>query len=394
LSMLAMGAATIHFLARPHILSWLLTLVWFYLLDSSETNPSGGRKLFWLPVIMILWVNVHGGFLMGFFLLGIYILPSLLHLFRSRNSAQREVAGKRLRRLLLITLISTFATLVNPFGYKLHVHIYQYLSNRFLMGHIDEFQSPNFHGIAQKSFLLLCMVAIAALAARRIKPRLVELMLILFAIASGMYASRNLPTSAILLTLVIAPFLVMRSVEKSDAEPETAPETHNTISYFQSLAFRMETLEKRLRGHLLPVLVVLAGLWICAHGGKLGAYQLMAASFSEHHFPVRAVDAIQQQHISGPIFTPDSWGGYLIYRLYPATKVVADDRHDLYGEQFFKDYLKVVRVEPDWEAVLKKNNVDWILMPTQSPLAGILSARQDWSVAYHDEVAILLQRKL
>jgi len=69
------------------------------------------------------------------------------------------------------------------------------------MGHIDEFQSPNFHGIAQQSFLLLCMVAIAALAARRIKPRLVELMLILFAVASGMYASRNLPTSAILLTL-------------------------------------------------------------------------------------------------------------------------------------------------------------------------------------------------
>ena len=49
-----------------------------------------------------------------------------------------------------------------------------------------------------------------------------------------------------------------------------------------------------------------------------------------------------------PVFCPDSWGGYLIYRLYPETKVVVDDRHDLYGEQFFKQYLKAVRIEPGW----------------------------------------------
>ena len=62
LSLLAITSSSIHFLARPHILSWLLTLFWFHLLDSSETTPSGGKKLLWLPVIMLLWVNVHGGF--------------------------------------------------------------------------------------------------------------------------------------------------------------------------------------------------------------------------------------------------------------------------------------------------------------------------------------------
>ena len=358
------------------------------MLDSSETNTSGGRKLFWLPVIMLLWVNVHGGFLMGFFLLGIYALPNLLQLVRSRNPAQQEAARKRFKRLLLVTILSAVASLANPYGYKLHTHVFQYLSNRFLMNHIDEFQSPNFHGIAQQCFLLLCLVSIAILAAKRGKPRSVELLVVLFAIATGMYASRNLPTSAILLTLVVAPFLSNRTAERSDAEPQ--PETR---SYLQSLAIRMETLEGRLRGHLLPVLTVLVVAWVCLHAGRLGANQLMAASFSEKRFPVGAVDILQQSHIEGPIFAPDDWGGYLIYRLYPVARVVADDRHDLYGEQFFKNYLKLVRVESGWEKVLQDNHAIWVLVPVNSALGGTIAERTNWIVVYRDDVAILLEKK-
>jgi len=323
-------------------------------------------------------------------LLGIYVLPNLLNFLRSRNPGQRDVSGKRLKRLAVVGLLSALASFINPYGYKLHVHVYQYLSNRFLMDHINEFQSPNFHGMAQQCFLLLCLVAIAALAVRRSQPRLVELLIVLFAIASGLYSSRNLPTSAILLTLVIAPLLSNRSSERSDAEPELEPEKN---SYFQSLALRMETLEKQLRGHLLPLLIVLMGLWVCSFGGRFGGQQLMAASFSDKNFPVRAVDILQQRHISDPIFAPDDWGGYLIYRLYPMGKVVADDRHDLYGERFFKDYLKLIRVEPGWEEVLKKDNSTWVLVPAESPLAAALEQKQAWRTEYRDNTAELFQKR-
>ena len=56
---------------------------------------------------------------------------------------------------------------MNPYGWKLHVHIYRYLSNRFLMDHIDEFQSPNFHGVAQKCFAGLLLLTLVALALKR-----------------------------------------------------------------------------------------------------------------------------------------------------------------------------------------------------------------------------------
>src|SRR5208337_3578184 len=128
LTLLAISASMIQFLARPHVLSWLFVLAWFWILDSTD-----------------------------------------------------------------------------PYGWKLHAHIYGYLSNRFLMDHIDEFQSPNFHGIAQKCFLALLLIAIAALAAGGRKLRLSEILLLLFAVYAGLYASRNIPVSSVLLVLLVGP---------------------------------------------------------------------------------------------------------------------------------------------------------------------------------------------
>jgi len=337
---------------------------------------------------MLLWVNVHGGFLMGFLLLGIYVLPNLLNFLRSRNPGQRDVSGKRLKRLAVVGLLSALASFINPYGYKLHVHVYQYLSNRFLMDHINEFQSPNFHGMAQQCFLLLCLVAIAALAARRGKPRLVELLTALFAIASGLYASRNLPTSAILLTLVIVPLLSNRSSERSDAEPELEPEKN---SYFQSLALRMETLEKQLRGHLLPLLIVLMGLWVCSFGGRLGSQQLMAASFSDKNFPARAVDILQQRQISDPIFAPDDWGGYLIYRFNGSRRVYFDGRSDFYGADYMKSYLKLIEVRPGWEQLLDEARFTHALLPNRYSLIPALQ-HLGWKKLYSDNAATLLEK--
>ena len=394
LLLLSMGAAAVHFLARPHVLSWLFVVLWFYILDSSESNPSGGRRLFWLPLLMLIWVNVHSGFLTGFFLLGLYLLSSVGHRLLSHNPGRRQLAGKRLQRLGLITLLCLAASLVNPYGYKLHDHIHQYLGDGFLIDHIDEFLSPNFHGAAQQCFLILVLVTIVVLATVRTKLRSVELLVVIFAVVSGMYATRNLPVSSILLTLMIAPLLGYRSAEDNDVDPKRGDYARGGIPYFQSLTLRMANMEHRLQGHLWPVIAVLAGVWICVHGGLLGHSQIISARFGEKRFPIEAVKVIHQRDISGPFFVPDYWGGYLIYELYPQAKVVVDDRHDLYGAQFFKDYLKVVRVEPGWEEVLKKDNAGCVLMPPQSPLAGILSTQPDWSVEYRDEMAVLLRRKV
>ena len=75
LLVLAVGASAVHFLARPHVVSWLLAVIWFEVVNAAAITPSreNHRRLFWLPALMLLWVNLHGGFLLGFVLLGAYL---------------------------------------------------------------------------------------------------------------------------------------------------------------------------------------------------------------------------------------------------------------------------------------------------------------------------------
>lgn len=119
----------------------------------------------------------------------------------------------------------------------------------------------------------------------------------------------------------------------------------------------------------------------------------MDAHFSATRFPVQAVDYVANADIREPIFTPDYWGGYLIYRLYPRNQVIVDDRHDLYGEEFFKNYLKVVRVEPGWDQVLRDDRANWVLVPAESTLGNILKEHPGWERVYEDEVGVLFRRK-
>jgi hypothetical protein len=251
------------------------------------------------------------------------------------------------------------------------------------MDHIDEFQSPNFHYVAQKCFAGLLLLTMVAFAAKRRKVSASDGLLVLFAVYAGLYASRNIPVSSLLLILVIGPWL-------SDGMERLA----ERVAFRRGLAFtpflqRMKAVEIGLRGHLWPAAVIVMTCWIAAHGGKMGIEQLMDAHFDAKRFPARAVDYLEKNGIAGPTLSPDYWGGYLIYRLYPRARVVVDDRHDFYGGEFLKSYLKMVHVEPGWEDFLRQHPAGCVVVPKESALANILAETADWRRTYADEAAVV-----
>jgi len=399
LVLLAASASMIHFLARPHVVSWLFTVAWFWILESSSAAFRGpdsssdfeARRtwhLWLLPLSMLAWVNLHGGFLVGFVLLAIYWISATRQWFKRRGDRFDDVmqkirAGRRVRALTVSGILSGLATLVNPYGFHLHVHIFRYLSNRFLMDHIDEFQSPNFHYVAQKCFAALLLLTLVALAAKRREVNTSQGLVVLFGVYSGLYASRNIPVSSLLLILVIGPWL-------SDAMARLAEKRQGLDS--TPFLHRMQAVELSLRGHLWPILAIALTCWIAAHGGKLGATPLMDAHFDGKRFPVAAVNFLEKQNVQGPLVSPDFWGGYLIYRLYPRVRMVVDDRHDFYGEEFLKSYLKMVHVEPGWEDFLQQHPAHCVLVPKDSGLANILAETSGWKAIYNDEVAVAFMR--
>src|SRR5262249_50043037 len=280
-------------------------------------------------------------------------------------------------------------TFINPYGYKLHIHIYEYLSDRFLMDHIEEFGSPNFHGVAQQCFVILLLITFVAMAAAARKIRFSHLLVLVFAAYSGLYASRNLPISALLIVLIIAPIL-SQEVAEAGKGPSVLGRIFRKYSAF---AERVQRMENAARGHVWPIAIVLVGIVVCLQGGRLGSRQLMNARFDDQRFPAAAVDFIQQRGIHDPIFTPDYWAGFLVYRLYPQNRVFIDDRHDFYGDPYLKQYLRVIHVIPGWENVLAQESVRWILLPPDSSLANILLLKPQWKTVFEDERGRLFERQ-
>jgi hypothetical protein len=156
---------------------------------------------------------------------------------------------------------------------------------------------------------------------------------------------------------------------------------------------RMEAIEVGLRGHLWPIALVVLTCWIAAHDGKQGRKPLMDAHFDAKRFPVAAVSYLETQGVAGPLVSPDYWGGYLIYRLYPRVRMVVDDRHDFYGEEFLKSYLKMVHVEPGWEDFLRQHQAHCVVVPKDSPLANILGETVGWLAVYSDDVAVAFEKR-
>jgi hypothetical protein len=198
--------------------------------------------------------------------------------------------------------------------------------------------------------------------------------------------------SSLLLTLVIAP-LLSRQISEAATGQGIALWLRTCLTRYDAFASRMTGMETRFRGHLWPVAAMLLGLWVTAHGGWIGSRQVVNVRFRETRFPVQAADVIEQSGVREPVFAPDYWGGYLIYRLYPQVKVFVDDRHDLYGDQFIKNYLKVILVQPEWEKVLDEDQVNWVLVPTESSLANILKLSSRWKAIHEDKTAVLFEKQ-
>src|SRR5208283_5383038 len=456
LMLLAEAAATIHLYARPHIVSWLFSLLWFAVLNRWECWPRvagrcspfavcglpGGRIAIgeersanseqrttsvqrcepakvprWIPwffpASMLLWVNLHGGWIFGLALLGIFTFAAFVDRVRAPDEFAASRASQRARAMASAFAVSAVATLVNPYGWRLHAHIYRYLGDRYLMNRIDEFRSPDFHGWSQRSFAVILVLVLVAFAGNRLsgnrvpenrgKLRLSQLLVVLLAAYAGFYSSRNLPVSSMLLVLVAGPILWENFAALAD-KPGDWHWVRNGAARISNFSDRMGAQEMELRGHLWPVVSVAFAFAINHEGGWLGSRQLIHAQFDPKKVPAAAVTFLQQefqdsknkdkQPTTEPVFSTDSWGGYLIYRMYPERKVVVDDRHDLYGTDRVRQLLVLSQGESGWRSVLKEWQIRLAVLPNDSTLANLLrELPQDWGGLYEDKVAVVFERR-
>lgn len=362
---LAMAASQLHWLARPHIFSLLLSLLWYWLLDLYEYENQ--NHLYWLPPLMLLWVNLHGGFMFGFILLGVYLVGNIgAFIFSSAN--RREILQEKIQALALITLLCILVSLINPYGYHILLFPFKLTSDRFLMDNIQEYLSPNFHQRMPFRYLLFLLIGLLAVSGKRLTP--IELLLTLLLTHMALYSARYIPLFAIIVT----PILSRQAMQWLD-QPQS-----KWIDLFTTKLSGIASISAASRGHLWPV-AALVMVTISVTNGQVHY------KFDPQTNPVAAVEFLRTEHINGNMFNADQFGDYIIYAAWPYYKVFFDGRFDMYGSSRVREYLKITRLEPDWERVFRKYDIRWVICDANSALSVLFSNRHSWRLIYTDEVA-------
>jgi hypothetical protein len=349
--------------ARPEVASLVLTACFAYLLALFRWHRV--NRLWLLPPLMLLWVNVHAGFILGFALLGLTIAGQLLsRVWRQQGPGIADTQG--LRRLGAVSVACLAMVPLNPHGVSMLWYPFQVMSLRVLRGANQEWMPPNLHSPLGLMYLALLLGAFAAMALRRRRIDPTDLLLIGSFAFAGLVAARN----TVLFTLVAPPILTRYLVAQSTA---TATDTSGAVAARPGAAILWLLLIVVLATAALNVTVqlrptVMTGAW-------------------RRSLPVAAVDYIRRTHPPGPMFNTWAWGGYLMWALYPEYAVYVDGRTDLYGDAFLTEYLGVIAGSDDWRRLFREQHIRLVVVDTNAPLANALRHAPEWTQSYHDTLA-------
>jgi len=367
---LALLSSTLHWLARPHVFTLALTLLWYYVLESYYRKDK--NYLLLLPLTMLLWVNLHGGFVIGFVLLAIYVCGQSAEALAASVS-EVNLSAHKFRILVYTAFSCLLISLANPDGYHVLLFPIKLVFNQSLVDTIMEYRSPDFHESLPFKYLLLLTIAILALS--RGKIRLVELFLLLIFTYMALYSVRHIPLFAI----IIAPILVRRidrMIEQSDGKFVVA---------LGKRSRNLASIDGRLLGHFWPLTALLL---VCILAGT----GIIRFGFDSARMPIAAVEFLQRQKINGNMYNPEQFGDYVIYTAWPQYKVFLDGRIDMYGAERMKEYMKVAMVQPGWKDVLAKYDINFVFYNANSPISVLLAQREDWRLVYTDSVANIFVR--
>lgn len=373
LTLCSAAGALIYFVPRPlaaTLFGFALTL--FLLLKHRRT---GNRAwLLGIPLAMVVWVNLHFGFVTGLGLVGLVFVGDLMS--RAMPIEGALVERGRLTPLLFVAVVlsSLLAVGANPAGYGVLATTAE--MTRLSAGSlVIEWQSPDFHLPGPLLFLVPVALAILAHVLGRRRPDWLDLIL-LFAMTGGaLYSMRHMPLAAIALAAVLARgFSGWGALPWSNRWVAILPEALRKRGG-EDLGDRAYVLNLMLGA--VGVIVILAGRsWI----SEREQVQM------RRHLPVQATDFLEANKVPGPILNEYATGGYLIWRLHPAQKVFIDGRYTPYPARVVDDYLGIVSLREGWLDRLDHYGIRTILLNAPSAgLAQAMVASGRFRMVYQDE---------
>jgi hypothetical protein len=334
------------------------------------------NRLWLLPMVMLVWVNSHGGALAGFLLWGAYAVDVLASQIVSSRRFNFGAALQSLKPYLFIGLAILITSCINPIGPSILAYTLKTVSIRSLQNYIQEWQSPNFHYINVQPFVWMLLLTFGVIGWSRKRLALVDFALLAGFAYMSLVAGRNIALFAL-----VAPMVLTRY-----AQPLLASlQRHFRITPQASTPISGGRILTGLNWGLCALVMAGAGLKISLVLPADVNWRTFRASQ-----PVAAVQYVADHRLPGRLFSSYNWGGYMMWAL-PEYSVFVDGRTDLYNDDIIGQWITVVQAQNGWQVVLDRWQVCTVLLEPDRPVNAQLPLA-DWHEIYRDQTAVIYMR--
>ncbi len=347
-----------HVLARPHILSLPILVAWAAgLVRARGENRAPAVRL---APLMVLWANLHGGYLFGLGLVAMLAAEAVLLAPDWRT--RREAAGG----WGFFGVLAVGAALLTPYGVDGLLLPFRLTGMSFAMGQLVEWRSPDFQSFEPLELWLAVVLFAGFSLGWRLPPT--RLLLLLLLLHMALQHRRHGELVGLVAPLLLAPALApqLRAL--------TAGRSAGPVD--RSLAELAKPAP--LRGVALAGAVLVAVSAAVLHG---------AAARSDVAMPAAALAAVEATHVTGQVLNDYGFGGYLIFA---GIAPFIDGRAELYGDEFIKRYVQAMLLESnELPKLLEQYGIVWTLIAPERPAALLLDHLHGWRRLYADDVAVV-----
>ena len=342
--------STIGLAIRPQMMGYSLLIIELFLLHLGRTRDS--RLFFCLPPLFAIWVNAHGSFSLGLFIAGVTLVSSFFHL-RAGPIVSSEWSPGRRRDLTWAVLLSAGALLLNPVGMKQILYpINTLLHQPVGISEVQEWQPLGFDD--PRAYALLTVLAcIALLVIVRQKEIFWQELLML---ATGTWLAASHRRMLFVFGILAAPVVSRLLADEWD-------------NYYIE--------QDRPGPNLVLIAASLLTMFLAFPSSQALGTQVETQS------PVKAVEFIKADQLSGNMLNEYVFGGYLIWAM-PEHPVFVDGRSDVFEETgVLKVFADWATLQSDPANLLDKYNIRFCLLARQSPMAKVLPLL-GWTAVYSD----------
>lgn len=369
----AVGAASItasvFWAPRPQMFSYALTAVVLYVLFLVRHR---GVDILWLlPLIMLVWANLHGGFAIGLILIAVTLGGELLERvlpLDERGHLETRTVGS----LALVGAISLGAVCLNPYGPRLLSVPLQTAGGTFARL-IEEWAPPEIHRASFWPFAAMVAILFLSVGASPRRLGWSDGLLCTTVTLLAFSAGRNISTFAVVVTPVI---------------------TYHLAAVFAERGIALRPLRRASSPLVaLNVAIIVFIVGFAAHRVSVSFRDATFTASQRQTLPVEAVAYLREHGVRGNLFNSYDWGGYLIHEL-PEVPVFVDGRSDLYGSDFLYDpYLFIAGGGPRFQDRLDRYKIETVLIHRTDGLASVLAVSPSWRSVYSDTLAIIFERR-